>query len=1195
LWIGTAAGLNKLNLNTLLFDYYKSIPKDSTTLDNGYIWSIFEDRDGNIWIGNRYGLDKYNPGKNNFTRIKTNISSTTNEFPGFILTMYQDQKGTIWLGTFGHGLNKLIEEETIIRDDHSKEVDKNKTWKVVHHHVDFLSDNEVIYGILPDDNGNLWFSSNHGIWKFNPSTNQIKNYNLSDGLQSDEFNSGSFFKNAKGEMFFGGNNGFNEFHPKNIIDNEYIPSVVITDFKKFDHTVQFESEISEIKEIKLSYSENFFSFEFASLDHTNPQKNQFAYMLDGFDKDWIYCGTRNYASYTNLNGGEYIFKVRGSNNDGLWNMEGTSIRIIISPPFLETWWFRICLSIILIFLILIFMKYRIYRIQRRNKELEDLVSMRTGELKLKTEETTLQKTYFQQLFENTPLGIAMLDKTNKIVEVNKSFERIFGFNNIQIKGESIDKMLVPEFLRKKSDFVSIETAGDKIFEAEAPRKKSNGELIYAHIYGLPIRVNNQTVGIYAIYEDITEKRKIQEETQKRTEQIILHQSILLDLNKLDNSEFHEAINLFVEASSKTLRTERVSVWLYNEDMSKILCEDMYIQRKNLHEKGETLDSNMYPIYFKALEENSAIVADDVYTDPFTQEFIDDYLRQNKIVSMLDIPVRLKGHLMGVICFEHVGEKRRWTQEEQNFAISISELISLSLESNGRRRAEEELSSEKERLSVTLKSIGDGVITTDINGNVVLMNKVAEDLTGWLQEDAIGKDLMEVLKIINEKTGIPCNNPFDKILKSGMIMNLEDHTLLISKDGRERMISDSGAPIRDKESRIIGVVIVFRDITEKKKMEEEIIKNQKIESLGILAGGIAHDFNNFLTAILGNISLAKMFAKNDEKISKRLSESEKASLRARDLTQQLLTFSKGGSPIKKIIPIQNLIKDTVSFTLSGSKTLYEFDINENLWPVDCDEGQISQVISNIIINADQSMPTGGIVFVSAANIQISEENIHSVLKPGAYVKISLKDHGVGIPQEHLLKIFDPFYTTKQRGRGLGLATAFSILQKHDGYIDVESEIGSGSIFSLYLPAIITDEVKKSSDEDQIKSGSGKILLMDDDEMVRDFAKELISGLGYEVSLSKNGEEAIELFYNALQSNSPFDLVILDLTIPGGIGGIEVIKVLLEKQPEIKAIVSSGYSNDPVMSGYKQYGFKGVIPKPYKIEELSQVLYKTMNNK
>jgi PAS domain S-box-containing protein len=411
---------------------------------------------------------------------------------------------------------------------------------------------------------------------------------------------------------------------------------------------------------------------------------------------------------------------------------------------------------------------------------------------------------------------------------------------------------------------------------------------------------------------------------------------------------------------------------------------------------------------------------------------------------------------------------------------------------------------------------------------------------------------------------------------------------------ERRLQVSYYPLRDDGDDVTGVVAIIRDITEKRKMEEELLKAQKLESIGVLAGGIAHDFNNILTAILGNISLARMYGDPD-KISEKLAEAERASIRAKDLTQQLLTFSRGGAPIKEAASIVELLKDSATFALSGSNVGCEFSIPDDLWPVEIDEGQMNQVINNLIINAKHAMPEGGIVRVRAENVTVGAK--HALpLKDGECVKVSIDDHGIGIPKEHLQRIFDPYFTTKQEGSGLGLATAYSIVKNHDGHITAESQVGVGTTFHIYLPASPEKVVMKGEKEAKEKPimGAGRVLVMDDEELVRDLVSDMLTNIGYKATAATDGTEAIELYRKSRESGYPFDAVILDLTIPGDMGGEEAVQRLREIDPEVKAIVSSGYSNDPIMADFRKYGFSDVIAKPYRTRELSQVLHRVMSD-
>jgi PAS domain S-box-containing protein len=514
----------------------------------------------------------------------------------------------------------------------------------------------------------------------------------------------------------------------------------------------------------------------------------------------------------------------------------------------------------------------------------------------------------------------------------------------------------------------------------------------------------------------------------------------------------------------------------------------------------------------------------------------------------------------------------------------------------RKRIETMVAAEREQLAVTLRSIGDGVITTDINGNVVLINKVAEGLTGWRQAEARGRPIKDVLPLLDEKTGEPRLSPVEQVLGTCKACELEGNSLLVARDGSRFLITDSVAPILDKDSVISGTVLVFRDITERRKLEDRINKSEKIESLGVLAGGIAHDFNNLLNAIIGNIDIGKKFSTPDSDVYKSLVRTEKASARAKELTQQLLTFSKGGAPVKKLAVIGDLIRDTADFGTRGSAVRCEFSLPEDLWDAEIDEGQISQVISNLVINAVQAMPRGGTIHISGRNVQAGPGELLD-LKPGNYVSISVQDTGRGIPQEHIGRIFEPYFSTKEGGSGLGLATTYSIIKKHAGAIDVESTVGTGSTFTIFLPASPehAGPAVRPSGATGDKQRAGRVLLMDDDEIVRETAGIMLDLLGYSVDFAADGNAAVEMYRTARSSKAPYDVVIMDLTIPGGKGGKDAIRDLLEIDPDAKAIVSSGYSNDAVMSNYSWYGFAGIIIKPYTMDELSEELQRIMRKK
>jgi PAS domain S-box-containing protein len=392
--------------------------------------------------------------------------------------------------------------------------------------------------------------------------------------------------------------------------------------------------------------------------------------------------------------------------------------------------------------------------------------------------------------------------------------------------------------------------------------------------------------------------------------------------------------------------------------------------------------------------------------------------------------------------------------------------------------------------------------------------------------------------------------------------------------------------------IVSKQAMIMDITDRRNMEEDLLKAKKLESIGLLAGGIAHDFNNLLVGMLSNIELAKMKVITDGSAYDRLTEAEQAAYRAKDLTLQILTFAKGGAPVKTTLALGNIVMESVMLSLRGSNVKPDFRIPDDLWPVEADEGQLSQVINNVAMNAEQAMPDGGTITIICENVVLGPSKVTS-LTAGKYVKVMIEDRGIGIAREHLSRIFDPYFTTKQKGSGLGLATAYSIIKKHCGMIVVESELGKGSRLQIYLPAS-EKKVKSPIRNDALSRGCGRILIMDDDEIVCESSRRVLEEFGYDVVLACDGAEAIDVYQKAKNAGIPFDAVIMDLTVPGGLGGKETIRRMLEIDPGAKVIVSSGYSNDPVLAEYRDHGFKGVVTKPYRIKDLSDTVYSVINS-
>lgn len=488
--------------------------------------------------------------------------------------------------------------------------------------------------------------------------------------------------------------------------------------------------------------------------------------------------------------------------------------------------------------------------------------------------------------------------------------------------------------------------------------------------------------------------------------------------------------------------------------------------------------------------------------------------------------------------------------------------------------------------------------------VLYWNKSLEELSGIKAEEVIGttrhwkafynkeRPCMADLMVDQALEAIP-QWYFEKYIKSRLIDEAYEATDFFPEMGESgKWLRFTAAVIRDSQGNLVGAIETLEDVTERKRAEEELIRVKKLESLGIFADGIAHDFNNLLSVMLRNIFTAKLsFADEKEDLAEGLEIAEKAGLQAKELAHRLITFAKGGEPIRKIGSLSQLLMDSADLSLSGSNVGCDFSLPGDLWLVEMDDVQIRQVIHNLVVNAREAMSKGGAITIRAENVNVTAGN-GLPLKEGKYVKWSVKDHGIGIPQEDLQKIFDPYFTTKPtgsaRGMGLGLTVCYAIIKKHDGFITVESEPGVGSTFFVYLPASPHEGPVMKTEMGYPFAGGGKILVMDDEEDVRNATGIVLHYLGYEVEFATDGSEAIHLYRTAQEKKQPFSAVILDLNVPGGMGGMEAMRELHAIDPNVKAIISCGYSDDPVVSEFSKYGFYGAIAVPYDLEKMKEIL-------
>lgn len=501
----------------------------------------------------------------------------------------------------------------------------------------------------------------------------------------------------------------------------------------------------------------------------------------------------------------------------------------------------------------------------------------------------------------------------------------------------------------------------------------------------------------------------------------------------------------------------------------------------------------------------------------------------------------------------------------------------------RKLAEEALRESEERFRRVFEDSSQGMAVLGPDFKLSQVNYKLCVMLGYTEDDLLGRSISEFAHPEDVELG---SHMFDQMLRGDMTsFNAEKR--FYRRDGDIVWVNYTVSLIRDKNGKALHTLCSMEDITERKRMEEELFRAEKHESLGVLAGGIAHDFNNFLTAIMGNLSIISLEAEPESEIAVSVDAAEQAVSLAQRLTSQLLTFSRGDKTSIETVAVENILTDAAGFASRGSNVKCEFDIAEDLRPVDVDVDQILQVFHNIVVNAVQAMPDGGTIKISVANHRLTKDD-DSPLDPGDYLLLEIQDEGKGISEENLPRIFDPYFTTKDSGTGLGLAISYSIIRKHDGVLRVQSELGVGTSFHIYLPAS-KGEISKTPRPALVShSGTGRVLVMDDEDLVRLTAARILSRCGYEAVEAADGKEACQLYADALKEGKRFDLALLDLTVHGGQGALDIMPELLKLDPDLKAVVSSGYPDNSVMVDYEKHGFAAAIVKPYHASELCQTV-------
>ncbi|HEY1050638.1 MAG TPA: PAS domain S-box protein, partial [Prosthecobacter sp.] len=761
---------------------------------------------------------------------------------------------------------------------------------------------------------------------------------------------------------------------------------------------------------------------------------------------------------------------------------------------------------------------------------------------------------FRQAFANAAAGFAITGLDGTILHVNKRFCHVTGRSEAEMVGGTFASLTHPEDLARKVELNQQLLAGEiDDYIVEKRYVRPDGSVAWMEDSVSATRdEHGAPVSLVILCKEITARKEAEEHLQRtnhRFEEQREALSALLRGGVLQAEDVTTALRTITRMTAQVLEVERVSVWRLIQRDDAIFCMQLHEKSADKDSSGLQLHARDFPSYFKALA-GEEIIADDAREDPRTREFRDSYLEPLGITSMLDAPVHLNGALAGVLCLEHVGAARHWQADEQSFAVSTANLVSLVLAQWERRRIEGTL---RQQASL-LDKAQDAILVRDLKHTITYWNKGAEKLYGWSSGEAVGRNVVDLL--------YPDGASFAQAFHTVLLKDEWTGELVQrNKAGEQVTVEGRWTLVRDAEGKPASILSINTDITAKKRLEEQFLRAQRMESIGTLAGGIAHDLNNVLTPILMSIDLLRMRL-HDELAQRTLTTIAASAKRGASMIQQVLSFSKGVDGSKLPVFLHKLLQDisTIVRDTFPKNIHLAMQTDPGLWSIHGDATQIHQVLLNLCVNARDAMPAGGLLKIEARNLMIDAQFAATQIemREGPHVVITVEDSGGGIDRDLIGKIFDPFFTTKKAGTGtgLGLSSALAIVKSHGGFIRVSSEPGEGSRFSVHLPAEAPahQEAEAAQQEaDTVPRGNNELVLVVDDEAaVREITRQTLETFGYRVLLASDGAEAVAQY--AMQ-HEQIDVVLTDMMMPV-MDGVATVQVLKKINPQARIIAASG---------------------------------------
>jgi two-component system cell cycle sensor histidine kinase/response regulator CckA len=796
---------------------------------------------------------------------------------------------------------------------------------------------------------------------------------------------------------------------------------------------------------------------------------------------------------------------------------------------------------------------------------------------------------YRAVVEHAKEGIVVV-QDGLIKYLNPSAADITGYRYDEIIGRPFANFIRPEDATELTGEYERKLSGDeRTFPTRYRIVAKGGTIKWIESNGMLIEWEGMPA-ILSFARNITDQKRAEQEKEEKNRRVIRYQAALLYLAKADASDLSTMLSEITETAAETLPADRVGIWLFSEDRTDLVLMDLFKSRECVHEAGHRLPSARHPRYFSELDRSRIIASDDAVTDERTAECAEKYFIPFDIRAVIDVPIRMRGSVVGVLCYEHTGSSRQWLLEEQEFAASMADTTSLAMEAHERKNAEAALQESEEQHRMLFENSLDTMFTVDLEGRFTSINRAGEVLSGYRRDEMIGQSFR---RYITPEVAELIFSAYNTLYRTGKPISGLRYSF-IGKDGRERMVEGYVA-LQKKGDTVIGFHGTLKDITERLKLQRQLMQSQKMEAVGTMAGGIAHNFNNIMVGIMGYSEFLMMNRKPDDPDYKALNIIHEGTVRASQLTKQLLSVSRGGQFSVVTVRLNQVIERILPLIFGAFDR--SIDVQTHLAPdlmmMEGDLSQIEQCLLNLCINARDAMPDGGRIIIETANQVLDDDFLQSHLgaEPGPHVVVTITDTGVGITAEAREHIFEPFFTTKhhQGGTGMGLATVYGIVRSHHGIISVYSELGKGSSFKLYFPATLTttDELVVQREKSPSMPGT-TILLIDDEPVVREVWSDYLSQKGYRVITAEDGRQGIDRF---TEFKDTIDLVILDLIMPN-LGGKETLAALRKIDPAVKVLITSGYSENGQAGEIVNLGIDGFVQKPSQLTHLEKRIVEIM---